>query len=446
MTSSTANIEAQIRKLQEQKAQMEEQAKQSKECNAEKFRIACYKGDKAVVMELLSTVDFNSGDIAYNRKKAQQEEMQYEWMKDGKSNDAINNAIRGDHPDILWLLIGRAIELLRDEIRHYNKKKRNEYRYSSREFNDYYGEDVHSIKQILLNIINTTDSQPVPYHYNLDRDNESKTGFMSRHQPLLIEAILLDSPKCAELLLNEFGADPNSPFYEHHSGLMTGYYYNEQGNALALAIDHGLTDLALLLIKKGANLTALYGNQEKSVDTGYAGRSNYVMRWDGNRDLTPLLLAAQKNNRIVVQALLDCGADTRPTYHGKTAWNLTTDAEIKKLLEMPNTNKGRLAKLAQHDPINSLFICTISHEIMEDPISWHGIIFCREAFRKLNNRNEDNKKVDPYGKPISKEEHDAILDPSKTFTLQPIKQAICSFVNDQEEKARAAKSANRMLK
>lgn len=443
MSSSSADIEARIRELELLKKQMEQQVKKTKQDNEEKFRIACYTGDKDLVEKLLPIVDFNSSrTIFYSRQDAQQQEKECEWHKDGKYCDPINNAIRGDHPDILRMLLNRALLILSKAvwryIPHSHTPDREEY--SAHESDNTDDLNEHAAKKMLLTIINTGSN--TPYYWKLDQNDDSKSGFMNRHQPLLTEAILLESPKCAALLINEFDADPNSHFYEHHRGEMTGYYYTTQGNALALAIDHNLTEIALLLIKKGASLTDRYGNEEKSVDIGMWNRYS-VMRWNGALNLTPLLLAAQKNNRTIVKALLDCGADTRDKYKNKTAAELTSDPDIKKMLEMPNTNKGRLSKLEKTDAIHPVFICDMTHDIMDDPVSWQGITFCREAYRKINSRYDDNHKVGPNNRMISKEEHDAILNPNKTYTLKNIKQAIDSFVNEQETKARVSKSTNR---
>lgn len=125
MSSSTLNIEAEIRKLQEQKIHLEKQAKEIAEKNKQTLRIACLNGDKTVVETLLlSEIDISYGQIYYDRTKAENDDKQYEWQNNGKCNDAINNAIRGDHPDILKLLLEHAQKLLKIEIHRKNRKDR----------------------------------------------------------------------------------------------------------------------------------------------------------------------------------------------------------------------------------------------------------------------------------------------------------------------------------
>lgn len=469
-SSSTLSIAEQIRQLEKQKqllekleaeerAEQERQKRLKQQDDKIQLRAASFDGNIALVKELIGRrVTMQDGEISYPQKLDIDQSLlkPANFDNNGFNNDPINNALKGDHADILGLLVGRVADIVRGNLEDYIQYRRDLWRYH----NDFRAqqdpliipfntEDKNQIKKNVVNIMENDQHGKTYYHVGHEfvphgRFSDFRvrycTSFFNRTNSLLIEAILFGATKCAKLLVNELSADPSCYFYD------TTYKKDQEitkirGDALTLAIDCDLTDIALFLIEKGANLTVSYGNTaiKESFYSNYKYQT--VWCWNGKRDLTPLLLAAKKNNVAVVKALLACGADIRDKdKNGHTAEELTTDAELKKILALPNTYRTRIERI-NHDPIPVSYLCEISGNIMENPIAWNGMIFCLEAFKQINIRLADDKKVGPAGNDITKAEYDLILSQP---TLKKHQQHIEEFVLHQEELDRNHKSQNRL--
>jgi len=285
------------------------------------FRAACLEGDMELVNDYYQW-GLPDGTISYDQND----------QSDGTHGDPINNAIKGDHPEILRLLLKHVVDQVHSAVYAHLKEENEDEK------------KIETVRKHVIDVIGRDKIDFIPYYYNLRYgfDKVYIEFLANRSQPLLIEAILLGSTKCATLLLNEFGADPRrTPYYDHvRNGCdwrPTGFY-TVKGEALGLAIDRGLTDVALLLIQKGANVNAYYGNQQKDIEesSSLAGYSRYYTRkgFDGKMDLSPLMLAAMRGNVVVVKELLAKGADYhRHDRNGKTAMQFTDNTEILKLFE-----------------------------------------------------------------------------------------------------------------
>lgn len=227
--------------------------------------------------------------------------------------DAINNAMKADDPNILRSLIQTAIDRVTFATYNLNTNEEDDYL-------------KLTVKDKIINVIGTNKRGELePFYADLKYGFHPITiGFLTkRSQPLLIEAILLGSSQCATLLLNEFGADPSTPYYHvvHSSGSYSYVSYDQECEALALAIDRNLTDVALLLIQKGADLNGipLTGFIKHVTDTSS----------DSIRGLTPLMLGTMKNNDIIVKTLLEKGAQyDRLDRNRKNAMQLATSPTI----------------------------------------------------------------------------------------------------------------------
>jgi hypothetical protein len=113
--------------------------------------------------------------------------------------------------------------------------------------------------------------------------------------------------KTIKRLINA-GVDPN--FTTEGSSNLT---------PLIRAAQKGRTDIVKVLLDAGAHKTIDY--QEKNANTGIGS--------------TALMSAASQDNAQMVQLLLDAGADITITdRYGRTAYDLATNPEIKKLLEI----------------------------------------------------------------------------------------------------------------
>lgn len=172
---------------------------------------------------------------------------------------------------------------------------------------------------------------------NWSASNESLQGE-------LVEAILLSASRCAIYLINEGISPIDEPVYSYYreSGSYGGPVRKELGQVLGLAIDLDLTEIALLLIQKGADVNQTYGKKEEKYSYTFESSEPYhYYKLARGMNTTALILAAEKGNVAVVKALLDRGADAQiRDCNGKTALELTQDDDIIKLLNAcPNKLK-----------------------------------------------------------------------------------------------------------
>jgi len=227
------------------------------------------------------------------------------------------------------------------------------------------------------------------------------------------------------------------------SGDMNSYTF-QKGDALTLAIDLGVTNIAKLLIESGCNLEEKYGNKEKKYYefSSMWSPSPAYLAWDRERDLTPLLVAATKNNQEIVSLLLEKGANIEACDRdGKTALALATDPAVPALIRDHLPLSARFDLL--HINVPSEFICPLSKKVFSDPVRYHGIAYDREAYLMLNASKSDNKKVDPNGKTIDKKTYQTILStPTDEQLLDQIKAYLCR----EEAKYDAPHSAANSLK
>lgn len=464
-------------------AQLEKQKKQLKQDNKAALSAACFRGDVETVKVLLDKgVSINHGQIVYpivlnfskpeEKAKAEQKQAneKYQYL------DPIQAAIKGDHPDVLRLLIEKAGTVLEKFLGYYAEWTAN-YNAQHTEYNDTPYDSLSTDDNIKVkNIVHINDENACDsdcYYSHLQRlvgekeaysdadymsDDEENNGhaklphfYGQRQFSLLTEAILFNSEKCAEVLITEFNASPKSQYVDEAACANAAPEKKSRGDVLCLAIDQGMTKIALLLIEKGANVNNRYGNEathyEYNVRSGslfYHSSSSYeVTCWNGDKNLTPLLLAAKKNNADVVKALLKAGADiTAKDDKGRTAQELATDPHVVALLTppAPSTYQERLAALPNHDPVPELITCMISGKIMEKPVYYNDNFFDLESLKKINSQTTDATRIDYNRQPIAAGEYNQIMSLKVVPRLQ---SAVISFVEAQEKKAFDNKLVNK---
>lgn len=267
--------------------------------------------------------------------------------------------------------------------------------------------------------------------HELQRQVTAPAFLLNREQSLLLEAVFFNSVKCAKLLIEEFHANPSSlEYYKDHSVYLSDTVVI--GSALTLAIELGHTELALLLIEKGANTETPYGNDQTE-------KSYNHMAWDKYSDLRALLLAAKKNNDVVVSALLKHGADTKAyDRNGKYAIDLATDAKVIQLLK--DHAAALEVKEEQLDSYPFYLQCAITGKLMKDPICFAGLLFDRNAFLEMNKGKADDQKVGPDGKPTSLERFNRIC---KMETIAALVAERDELVAREKEKRVQEKSVTR---
>lgn len=503
------------------------------------FRYACRKGYVELVEKLLKyKLDIDSfngySPVPYEDKIEDDEVEDDEVKDDAVPGDAIYNAIKGDHPEILNLLLTHATTIQANKIKKYQHDHRP-------------GEDIFSVvcptNEILMAQLATIQDI---HSYILPHMSDTKMRWVAgRHQSLLIEAINANSEKCVNFLINKFNSTPqfsrvihyswevsapdseycnryrdldvntmiiqksdprNEPitwtvYWKDHNtthqrsinaseildldNALAKYssdhaYYTAcdettlidkivskfgviranrlyqlfypaesnnymgtlKGSALCHAIDTERFHLAKLLLDKNVDIECKYGNEKRYESSLYGGGGHYA--WDGQRDETALVLAAKKGNRELVELLVRAGADILvKNRNGKTAADLTNDAEIKKLLLGVKSYSARLGRLPSAPPTPAWLCCPISGKIFEDPICAEGVIVDRVPYVNKNNTLPSGQKLSPNGDVISDVEYQKI---ATSKTVKAMALARDAYVCEQEENARSHRDPNPAVK
>ncbi len=248
----------------------------------------------------------------------------------------------------------------------------------------------------------------------------------------LIKALKCKKKELANLLVEKNYCSANEYAYGQDKEIL--------GSALTLAIEFGFTDLALLLIKKGANLNVWH-----KVNVGYQ-----------TFKYTALMLAAKLNQVEVVKSLLEQGAnilDRDRDY--KTAIELTNNPEIKSLINQYTLTHRLNAVTTKKMPDE--FACPLQRLLypekppllITDPITdpGNGVTIDRQtlidanANAPRNYRREDLFFIGTDGEKINHEKYDALLRlPQTQFAYQ----VIVNYVKEQENLDRQKQQVHMM--
>lgn len=487
------------------------------------LREACRNGNIELVKELLNRNNINVSEYTGEGRAPKNVRDSKEWNDNLFAGDAIHNAICGDHPEILMLLMEHIANQLQLQLMQSDERHSSD----GRSFASF------DAKILQSHIAGIRYFERNRYEFK-KRGIDLPQALQQRSASLLIEAIFSNSEKCAAMLINQFSKaqyqrvaysyadngetfldrlkdhymDGNTLFVQvHHTKTKCtvdfGHYYDCQsikltdkeaavvvsllpnkneyhgydkyrqstilshdadvinkianlahcvfhgqlmqysvtydsgsssdirvrGDALSLAIDLGCTKIAKYLIESGVSLEEKYGNR---IETkyGFGMWSSSYQEWDNERDLTPLLVAAKKNNIEIVKLLIEKGADLNAKDRdNKSAAEMTESDEIRALLSNNLSLTERIAALNLTLPDE--FICPLSKSVFEDPIRINGIAYERSAYIALNKQRPDNKKIDPTGKSIDKKTYNDYI---RSETDEAFLSDITEYINQQEKR------------
>lgn len=318
-----------------------------------------------------------------------------EWKNNPFEGDALHNAIRGDQPDALQWLMNHLATILFPELATLRNTKAD---------CDEEGKfpllfpDSNAVVAQIAGVINL-------HRFLYQSNTPASVCIMSRQNSLLIEAVLANSDKCVEMLVTNFLASTDKlTLYYILSGSET-LGRMQKGDALTLAIDHGYTKIAAILVNSGCSLETRYGDRQCM----HHGRNSMYQGWDFERDLTPLLLAAIKGNDVMVKLLLEKGADiTACDRNGKSALALAKTPDARAVLRENFSLSDRATMQGITTPPS--FICPLSKTLFNKPFHYDGKTYDKETYQKININKPYNKKTDPAGKLINEKTYDAILN------------------------------------